>query len=102
MGCRDDGPSLIALLQDEFHQPGLAARIEAGGRLVHQPNLGFQGEQRSQGDAALLSAGKMMRGAMTQLLYPEGGESRVHSLINLGPRQAELEWGEGQLIHNGR
>ncbi|MPN53326.1 hypothetical protein SDC9_200990 [bioreactor metagenome] len=64
MSGQDDCFAGLLELMDELAQPGATARIEAGGGLIHQPDVRAQGEDRGQCHLLLLAARKLMRGTL--------------------------------------
>ncbi len=71
MRSRDDGLALAPQFPDEIQKATLAARVEAGGRLVEQPNVRTKGENGCQRDFFLFAAAQAMGSAVSQFLYAE-------------------------------
>ena len=68
MGGGDDRLAAAALADQEVDQPGLAARVQAGGRLVKQPDGRVQAQDGGDGDPLFLAAGKAMRRPLAERL----------------------------------
>ena len=71
------------LFDEEIHQPRLAARIEAGRRLIHEPHVGIQTQHRSQRHALLFAARQAVRRPIAQLLNPQSGQGSLHARQDL-------------------
>ena len=66
--------------------------VEVGERLVHQEDIGLAHDGPPQGDALALTAGKLARPALQEMLDAQHGGGLLHATIDFGSgRLAQLE-----------
>jgi|SRR5277367_742219 len=86
----------------QINNLALASRVERGGWLVEQKNLGIKHQNRGEGDSFFLSAGEAMRGAMPEMSDLHKLQHRFDAPLDLIPRPFQLQRPEGDFIKNGR
>ena len=102
VGRQHDRLAGTAQLDDQLEQPLLGARIERGGGLVEQDQLGVRDQHGGDRDALLLAARQLVRRSVCEIGDLEHRHHVGDPLLDLVAADAELQRPEGHLFAHRR
>ena len=84
----DGGAETVPQLKDQIVEPAGGDRVEAGGRLVEEQNVGVEGQRPRQAGPLAHAAAEFGRKLVERVLHPDEAEFQPHQAADRGVVEA--------------
>ena len=82
----------------EFDQGSAGARVQVGGGLVHDQDVGRHRQHRGNGDRPFFAAGQLIGRPVAEMFHPDPSKGGKHALLHLFGREAKVERTKGDVL----